>query len=440
MARTRRVLIITSSYAPVMIADMHRARMLAWELPKIGWSVEILAPGENFQHATCIDVDSGAFFPQDVPVHQVEERAARLFGALGIRSIGWRAMNSLYDRGLCLLQTGLFDLVYFSTTQFILFLLGPAWQRSTGTPYVLDFHDPWYRPHVKYVTTRSKMKFALNNWLAQFLERIAVTRASGCVTVSEIYLRDLNRRYSAQRPRWLRRGCSTVAPFGALPRDLEEARRNVGPVRSRDPETIDIVYVGVGGPIMVRSFRVICRTLATLREQGNKHVQRVRIQLFGTTYGWREGGVKHLEEVAIEQGVRDLVRELPQRVSYRRSLELLLEADGALILGVDDEGYIPSKLFNYAASRKPLLASLHRASPAYAYFRCCPALGHALWFDCDQEMPLNESTREVMAFLKEAADGGSFDRRGVLEPFLAPAMARRHAELFEKCLAQTPDL
>ncbi len=48
-----RVLIVTSTYAPAMIADMHRARHLAWELPKLGWQVEILAPDVSFQPASC---------------------------------------------------------------------------------------------------------------------------------------------------------------------------------------------------------------------------------------------------------------------------------------------------------------------------------------------------------------------------------------------------
>ena len=42
---TRRVLLVTSSYAPTMIADMQRARQLAWQLPEAGWQVEILCPG-----------------------------------------------------------------------------------------------------------------------------------------------------------------------------------------------------------------------------------------------------------------------------------------------------------------------------------------------------------------------------------------------------------
>ena len=60
----RRVLIVTNAYAPAMIADMQRARHLAWELPKLGWEVEILAPDAAFQPPSCLDPDSAEFFAQ----------------------------------------------------------------------------------------------------------------------------------------------------------------------------------------------------------------------------------------------------------------------------------------------------------------------------------------------------------------------------------------
>src|SRR5205823_6151805 len=99
-----------------------------------------------------------------------------------------------------------------------------------------------------------------------------------------------------------------------------------------------------------------------------------------------------LEEVATKAGVADLVAERPERVSYRRSLELLLESDGALVLGVDDSGYMPSKLFNYGLSGKPLLASLHRESPGFSKFQEIRSLGHVLWFDNDKEMSISEAS------------------------------------------------
>jgi hypothetical protein len=113
---------------------------------------------------------------------------------------------------------------------------------------------------------------------------------------------------------------------------------------------------------------------------------------------------------------------------------LLLQGDGALILGVDDAGYMPSKLFGYALSGKPLLASLHRDSPAFAQFQEAPDLGHVIWFDPREKMPIAEAAHVVSTFLQEAASRRIVDRRVVLEPFMASAMALRHVELFNACL------
>src|SRR5260370_27241124 len=119
----------------------------------------------------------------------------------------------------------------------------------------------------------------------------------------------------------------------------------------------------------------------------------------------------HLARIAGEFDLADLVCEYPARVTYRRGLELLLHGDGALILGVDDAGYMPSKLFTYAYSGKPVLASLHRDSPALALLRQRPELGHAVWFGGDEEMPIAEGARIVGAFLTEVAERRQFDRQ-----------------------------
>jgi hypothetical protein len=161
----------------------------------------------------------------------------------------------------------------------------------------------------------------------------------------------------------------------------------------------------------------------------------VRFRLYGTTYNWKSGEKKQLESIAEEIGVGDLVTEFPERISYRQSLELLLQSEGALILGVDDAGYMPSKLFSYGLSGKPLLASLRRDSPAFFQFQSIPQLGHCLWFDQSNEMPLGDAVNVLNDFLQEVAARRSFSRRAILDAFLAPAMARRHVELFEACLS-----
>ena len=150
--------------------------------------------------------------------------------------------------------------------------------------------------------------------------------------------------------------------------------------------------------------------MAYLREHDPRLLDRVSIELYGTMLGWREGEPRHLADLARELGIADLVREDPHRVSYRRSVELLLEGDGVLVLGVDDAGYMPSKLFSYAISGRPVLAAIRRDSPAFAQFQSTPELGHAIWFDQSGEMPVIAAAQEVASFLGEAGTRMKFDR------------------------------
>jgi hypothetical protein len=150
--------------------------------------------------------------------------------------------------------------------------------------------------------------------------------------------------------------------------------------------------------------------------------------------GWQPGEARALADIATKWGIGDLVCEEPGRLSYRRSLELLLQSDGALIFGVEDAGYMPSKLFNYALSGKPLLAALHREGPAFSLFQSLSDLGHALWIGQNDDMPLDEAMSVLEIFLREVIARRVIDRGTGITPYLAPAMARRHANLFEACL------
>ena len=431
--KRRRVLMVVSAFRPAMIADMQRARMLAWELPAMGWDVEVLTPRASEVRQDVIESEPNAFFATDTRVHEVGSLARWAFEALGSRTHSWRTLWPMRQRGSELLRARRFDLVYFTSTTFIYFSLGPQWRRKFGIPFVLDFHDPWVKETAATGQGRT-FRSRVTERLGVRMERSAVVNATGVVAVSPRYIEMLRRRYEAATPPWLPPARHAVIPFGAREADLTEAAKTAKDCIAHDSREIVLHYVGAGGAIMRRSFALICRAVATLREQGSPLTDRVRIALFGTFYDWKSGDPKDLETAAQRAGIGGLVSELPDRVSYRRSLELLLESDGALILGVDDAGYMPSKLFGYALSGKPLLASLHRDSPAFAQFQATPVLGHVLWFDDHGEMPVADATHIVESFLQEAAARRSFDRRGMLEPFLAPSMALHHAQLFNACL------
>jgi hypothetical protein len=428
----RRVLLVTSSYAPTMIADMQRARQLAWQLPQAGWEVEILCPDIGYQPPSCNDSDSAEFFSPAAKVHAVPQRAAAFFRFFGIGNIGLRALVPLYFAGRKLLAARRFDLVYFSTAQFPLFLLGAPWRHQFKIPYVVDLHDPIYSGAA---ATPGGWKRRLSRFVSRFIERRAAATASGLIAVSPHYLVLMQSRYADRRPQWLKPDRQADIPFAVLPRDLEEA--GAGSAESRDAGGAwRIVYVGTGGPVMARSFRLVCKTLAELRQHRPHLLENIRIELHGTSSAVAADMDTHLARIASEFDVADLIDECPARVTYRYSLELLLQSDGALVLCVDDAGYMPSKLATYAYSGKPLLACLHRDGPAFAMLREEPALGHALWFSPTQDMPLADAAAEVAAYLEEVRSGRTFARQAELASHTAAAMAVRHARLFESCLAQ----
>jgi len=430
----RRVLIVVSAFNPAIIADMQRARMLAWELPKLGWDVEILTPSASEVRQDVVEDGAATFFAPGVPVHEVGSVARPLFETLGSHTHMWRTLWPMWQRGTKLISSRRFDLVYFSTTAFMYFAFGPHWKRKYKIPYVTDFQDPWVRESGTANQSNRSWRRVLDLF-SVLTERYVVLNADGLISVSPNYIETLQARYKDNSLVWLAPDRHAVIPFGALDRDLVEATKSAKLEEESKSDELEICYVGDGGSIRARSLALICRALALLRSRGNSVANRVRLRLHGTIYNWKPGEAKPLEIVGREIGVGDLIAELPERLSYRQSLEMLLRSDGAFILGVDDAGYMPSKLFSYGLSGKPLLASLRRDSPAYAQFQRSPKLGHALWFDRFTEMPVIEAANMLNDFLQEVVARRRIERRDIVEPFLVPAMARRHVELFEACLS-----
>jgi hypothetical protein len=435
----RRVLIVTASYQPAMAADMHRARQLAWELEGIGWSAEILSPDAGYQPQAWIEPDSDGFFSGLARVHYVRQQFAGMFQRARISNIGIRAFVPLAVAGRKLLRQERFDLVYISTAQFPLFLLGPLWRLVAGAAYVLDLHDPVYREGEAFpMWSRPSWRHRLARRLAGFIESRSVRGACGLISVSPAYVDILAKRYGAASPPWMRPGRSAVIPFGVMPRDFEVASASMrGMVPSpATGQVFRLAYVGAGGPIMVRSFERICQAIAAIETSDPDLVKGMRIELYGTMAGWVEGGRCHLAEVAARFEIGHLVQEKPGRISYRRSVELLAEADGVLVLGVDDAGYMPSKLFSYALSGKPLLASFREGGAASRVMSGHPGLGHLIEFPAAGHPGQADAQKEVKAFLLEAHARTLFNRNEVLKPYLADSMAARHLAVFEACLAE----
>ena len=121
-------------------------------------------------------------------------------------------------------------------------------------------------------------------------------------------------------------------------------------------------------------------------------------------------------------------------MTYTDAMRLVQGSDGLLVLGVDDAGYVPSKLFTYAQTGLPLLASFRHDSPAIGAFADAGGPGDLLSFG--SESTVTDQHRHAMRrFLASVQRRDRESRDESLAPYMAPAMAARHARLFESVLA-----
>ncbi len=352
----RRLLLVVSTWRPAFLADMARVRLMASEMGKQGWEVEILYPGASYQPKHALEQGKGMDFPE-VPEHEIGPWMDGFFKAVGSGSIGIRAGVPMARKGLELLQSREYDAVYFSTTQHLLTCAGPWWRRKTGVPYVADVHDPVFIPQPKYRTSRSGLKARLARQIGKWIEKRALAQADGVVSVSRGYVDDLLLRHPAARWAVGERGSGVkgLSNEGKLERVLvqpfpadEEGLRRVRPERGETGRK-RIVYCGAGGNIMERGWREF------LRQWKKEGEAEVCVEIHGTETHWTGGRRPYLEAVAEEEGMKGLVIEEPERITYERSLALIQGADGLLVLGVDDPHYQPSKLHTYLATGLPVM-------------------------------------------------------------------------------------
>jgi glycosyltransferase involved in cell wall biosynthesis len=428
-ASSKKLLIVVSTWQPAMIADMQRARMMCRHLRECGWESEVLTPDLSFQPAQCTEADAHRFFDPATPVHEVSAKGIRLWDAVGSTSISWRGLWPVLTEGNRLLACGSYDLVYFSTAHYMLSLAGVIWKKRFGVPFVLDLHDPWYARAVPRPELARGLRGKVWSALTSMSERVSLASASGVTSVSPVYLEAIDRHYGHEKFAWQREGLRRVEPFGYEPADVVAAAQGMRLVEPAG-QTQTIAYCGAGGRVMRASWNALCRALAEIKASKAELLEGVRFVFKGTSLHYRLGDSLEMIDRAREQGIEEFVTEEPERLSYVESIRLIANADAALLLGVDDRGYMASKLFSYLAHGKPLLAVIRHGSIMLPYLSSMPGVT-VLEFDERGDFAAGAGKR-LEEFLTQTRARKMFDRAKQLEDHSAKVMAQRLSLFFEQ--------
>ena len=352
-----KILCISPRFAPVNAADSHRLRLLLPYLADQGCDVEILAVSADDVSGPQ-DSWLSSQLPKSLKIHWVNAPNLAIWGMNGLAQ---RSFVSMYRKGCDLLACGDFDLIFFSTTEFLLHGLGPLWQRKFGVPFCMDFQDPWvndyYRQNPKVVPPGGRFKYAVIDKLHRFAERAVVQRCSGFLSVSSAYIPLLEQRYGssvAYQPRM-------VAGFPAEPTEIAVCAPQKIPI----PKSLGCKtwrYIGRGGDDMTKAAQSFFQSWNHAVKIEVINAEDVQFETIGTSYAAAARSVKSFEPLVAGTTIHKQVSETPARLGYSDMLNCLMASDALIVFGSDDPAYTASKIYPYLLSGKPLLAIFHEKS------------------------------------------------------------------------------
>jgi hypothetical protein len=433
----RKVLIVSLHFAPINTPDMQRTRLALPFLRALGWEPVVLAVSPESVEGGVLEPLLEMTYPADIRLVRVRGIPVWATRWAGIGSLWLRCGRAIRRAGDRLLRTEKFDLVFFSTTQFDAFTLGPRWKAMFGVPYILDYQDPWINDY--YVRTRTRppggwLKFGFSQWCARRREPDALRGASGVIAVSGAYGASLAKRYA-----WFDPEKVSFLPFGAAAGDFAIARSHtpVDPLVPFGDGLVHFVYTGRCGPDMSTSLKILFRAFKLFIAARPEEAKRIRFHFIGTDYAPRPFGREWAMPVAVEEGVKSYVSEQCYRVPYFDSLYYLVHADALMAIGSNDPTYSASKIFPYVLAGRPTLVVFHEKSPVMALataMRC--GLRYTFRDPDDIDMIAAKVAREWFIDRKMAEDSEA--DLSAFQPYSAESMTRRMAEVFDAALVRPP--
>ena len=419
----KRLLIISPYFPPVNTADMQRVRMSLPYFEENGWQAEVVAVDQKYT-----DLPQDELLAESIPaaikIHLVKAFGKKWTSKFGFGSISYRSWWYIRQKVNELLSKQKFDLIYFSTTQFQVCMLGAYWKKRFGVPYVIDMQDPW---HSEYYRGKPKQQQPPKYWLSyrlnKYLEPIAMKEVDGLISVSDQYIEILKGRY----PR-IKDIPSATITFGIFEPDLKIAAKHLNDFKTLlDRGVKNIVYIGRGGMDMYNAIKPVFESLKMGLPDAPDLYNKIRLYFIGTSYAPNGQGSPTILPLAKEYGLEKTVVEITDRIGYYHTLITLQQADALFMPGSDDPQYTASKIYPYLLTHKPLLAMFNAQSSALNILN---EFGVKHAYSYDKTPGINA---KVNSFFRQVINGniiGDKYNTEAVKKYSARMMTKRQCDLF----------
>ena len=227
------------------------------------------------------------------------------------------------------------DVIFSTSGPYTNHLVAKRLKKKTGVKWVADFRDPWtqnmHRPS-------SKLRLKLE----EKMERTVIEQSDLLMTVTASFANNFKEKYG-QSIKHLE-----VIHNGFDPEDYEQLEN-----QKLHPEKWTFVYTGIF--YQQRNPRLFIEAVAELIKEGSIDKSKISLQFAGV---FDYPGYTENQDAVKKHGLQDVVQILGN-LAHKQALALLAGADQLLLIGdvTEDSGaYIPGKLFEYMAVRKPIFA------------------------------------------------------------------------------------
>lgn len=424
----KRVIIISPYFPPSNAADMQRVRMSLPYFKEFGWDATVVTVDARYSEMVKDELLLQSI-PADIKLVTVNALSKRITAKFGLGSLALRSLCSYREKVNEILKNEKYDLIYFSTTQFPVCILGAYWKKRFNIPYVIDMQDLW---HSDYYKDKPKEQQPKKYWfsyrLHKYLEPIAMSEADGLVSVSADYIKILKTRYPA-----LARVPAATITFGAFEPDVKIAADNAYQFKSLLKKgVINVVYVGRGGADMHKAIAPVFEALRNGLDSEPALFNKLKFYFIGTSYAPAGQANPTILPLADQYGVQDSVTEVPARITYYHTLSTLQEADALFIPGSDDPKYSASKIYPYLLTKKPLLAIFNENSNVINIIEDCAAGATILTFKNTSGPPAGT----LYQILSEWAQGISkpVTLLAYFKNYSAAMLTQKQTDLFAKAI------
>jgi hypothetical protein len=405
---------------------MQRIRMSLPFYEKFGWQAEIVTI-KNPDQDTPLDFFLTETVPTETIIHYVNTLKKKLTSKIGLGSAALRSLFFYRQKVSHLLKHGHYDLIFFSTTQFPLCILGAFWKKKFGVPYIIDMQDPWQSDYyINLPKHQRPKKYWFSYRLNKYLEPIAMRNVDGLMSVSQAYIDELRKRYDELKDK-----PAEVITFGAFDLDFSIVKKNSAKFQLVYDVTNgkkNLVYIGRGGYDMQTSVALLFDNFKKLLVKDFETFHQFHFHFIGTSYAANGTGTPTIAPIAEKLDLSAYVTEMTDRIGFFESIHNLANADGLFIIGSNSSSYTASKLYPYILSKKPLLALLHSQSSANEILNYCNA-GIGISIDDVDDNVMQKLERYLKGVISKEVIQTDWQK---FEAFSAAALTSKQCDLFNR--------